>query len=140
MRRLWSVLLCVCLALTGCAGAGRQGGGEAQPERTNGSSYELLPIAPVREETHERYVQDARDLLASSQDSLARMNEAASEKGARAEQLARAAREKCEQRLEELAASDLSAMSDDALKGLLLEISGIITTLREARDAIADLS
>lgn len=138
MRKLWSVLLCACLALTGCGRDAVEAKEEKAPVDGSmaGRDYEHRPIGPVREPTHENYVRDVGNLLASARDSLARMEEEAAAKGAAAEPIAREAREKCEKRLSELAATDLNAQPDESLMSYMLEISNIITTLREARDAI----
>ena len=128
LLRIWSVLLCACLALTA-----RVRGSEIEDH----GSLEFIPVVPEGERTHEERVNGTRDLVASARDSYDRMRESAQEEHIEAVEEIRL---RYEERLSELAQLDYDAMTDREIMFHMEEVSGIITAIREVRDAIAGLS
>lgn len=128
MKKIWSALVCACLALTGC------GAKEVPIEKV-----EMNQLVPDELPSHEEMAQNALDLAAAAQDSLAQMKKAAAEKGEKAQALAEEVCGKVEARVGELAGLDYLPMTEEEIGSYMQEIGGIITTLREARDAIEEL-
>lgn len=137
LLRLWILLLSACVFLTACAGSRAPEGGDASAGE---DAAELVQLVPDGERTHEEIAQGARQLCASARDSLARMMEEAEPKGAKAKEIAEAARAQWEPRLTELAALDYDALADAQIFDSMTEVSDIITAFREARDAIDALN
>lgn len=101
-------------------------------------SEDIKPASPVVTPTHEERTENTRSLLKSAMESMDIMDEmaekdSASEDGVKA---AEAVHKKYKSRLEDLDESDLSALSDDELTQIALEISDMITAIREARDLL----
>ena len=119
--------MCVCAILTGFVR------GSDLPREVEGRMREP---GPVGESTHEETVESMRQMVANAQDSYARMCESAGEEHA---QLVREIRDQYERRLTELAEMDFASMTDDEIVPYMLEVSNIITAIREARDVIAGL-
>ena len=149
MNPICSLLLCLCIALTGCAAGGgaakptqeAQTAGEIQPTEApqmQMEEAELRPLVPDEAPTHAEVVQDMLDLIAAARDSCARMLEEAEAKGDDAMKLAEAARAENEPRLTELAGLDYDAMTDDEIYRYMSEVSDILTAFRQARDSIGE--
>lgn len=101
-------------------------------------SEDIKPASPVATPTHEEKTENTRSLLESAMESMNVMDElserdSASEDGVKA---AEAVREKYKSRLEDLDETDLSELSDDELTEIELEISDMITAIREVRDLL----
>lgn len=122
MRMLWVLLLCACLALASFGGAGDDGAPEPEPtpETELEISLDRLPASPEREGTHEDYVEGAQELLDAALASYARVNPESTD-----------ILEEYGPRLQELAATDLSSLSDADLWSLMLELSHTLTNLKE---------
>ena len=99
----------------------------------------MIVVGPTKEFTLEDHVQTANELLAAVTDSYQQMldsttNSSASAKGINA---AEKVREKYDARIEELKATDFSTWSAEDLSELSLELSNIISAIREARDLLS---
>ena len=101
-------------------------------------SEEIKPASPVTTPTHEEKAENARSLLESAMESMNIMDELSENDSASEDDIeaAEAVRKKYKSRLEDLDETDLSALSDDELTEIELEISGIITAIREVRDLL----
>lgn len=127
------IILLIPVFLCGCsASGGSQNSGKFS------QSIEIKPASPVTTPTHEERAENTGSLLNSAQDSLNKMNEMAEKESAPEEgvKAAEAVNEEYKSRLEELAEADLLSYSDDELIELSLEISNIITAIRQARDLL----
>ena len=132
MKKICAMLLCACLSLVGCAGAG------GYPVRDEADANLLIPD---REPTHEEVVSGMLDLCTAARDSMTIMLEASAQEGAdeRGVKEAQKVRETYEQRISELAALDYDAMEDAEIVRYMEEVSEIITAIRQARDILSGL-
>ena len=127
------IILLIPVFLCGCS--------SSEGSQNSGNFSQTIPInpaSPVITYTHEERAENTGSLLDSAQDSFNIMNEMAEKESAPEEgvKAADAVREEYKSRLEELADADLLSYSDDELIELSLEISNIITAIRQARDLL----
>lgn len=143
MKKYGIALLAALVALTvaGCASAAAASVQSSSSAPAESKSVESLPVGPQSEDTLENWLDTASDLVESVQDSYDAMLEESGKSDAVSEGVAAAekVREELSARIEELAGIDLSALTMEELQALAEEMSGMLTTIREARDQLAGI-
>lgn len=109
------------------------------------SSHTLTPsdagineLVPQTEATLESKRESAADMRSFLQSSYEKMQELADAEGASLDgvKAAKNVEEKYAERLDELFSLDFSTMSENEIDALLIEMTNLITPIREARDAL----
>lgn len=135
MYILFTTLL--ILLLSGCS---TQSGTSEDPALIKSEEIDLLPVGPTTEPTFENILSGTNNLLVSTRDSYNIMTELATrdsapKKGIKA---AQKVEKKYSARLAELENADLSSYSMEELEEISIELSNMITAIREARDLLSE--
>lgn len=99
----------------------------------------MIVVGPTKEFTLEDRINTANNLLSAVTDSYQKMSDLAAEASAPKKGInaAKQVKEKYATRIEELQTADFSTWSAEDLSALALEISDIISAIREARDLLS---
>lgn len=134
-QKLWhvlTILMGTALFLTGCS--------FFKSSRTlDTSEAPINQLVPNTEVTLESKIESAEDMRSFVQSSYDKMQELAAEDNASPDGIdaAKKVEEEYSERIEELAALDFSAMNENEIDTLLIEMTNLITPIREARDALS---
>lgn len=127
----FTLLIGAALLLTGCSFFKSSHTLQASDDNIN-------HLAPNTEITLETKIENADDMRSFLQSSYTKMQELASADDASPDgkKAAKAVEEQYADRLTELFALDFSTMSEDEIDSYLIEMTNLITVIREARDAL----
>lgn len=97
-----------------------------------------IVIGPVTEFTLENQIKGVQNTYQNVCDSYAKMQELVNEKGAskKGRKAASKVENKYDKRIQELSEMDFSKLTTDELLSLSIELTDMITAIREARDAL----
>ena len=131
--KFWAILLLAPI-FTLCACGSSM---DTPPSYTEVSeSIPLEPITPSETVTHEDWVKNITNALSTIQSLYDEMISKAAQDGApsKAVKKANAVEKKYSERLKEISKLSLTDLSDEELKEISLELSNIISAIREAND------
>lgn len=141
-RSMIALLLLPCF-LCACGSADPAGLAASEtPENYTGEISETcdppVAVGPVTEFTLENQIKSVQNTYQNVCDSYAKMEELAKAKTAsgKGQKAAAKVRKNYAERIEELSEIDFSQMTSDELLSLSVELTDMITAIREARDAL----